>query len=306
MKIAIVFPGQGNQYPGMGKDWYDNMVVAKEFYSKLPKELVELSFYGTKDDIKKTENCQPITYAFNHMTYKTLNDWFSIPFDITAGDSLGEYNSLCIDDVYNFEKGLELVIERGKCMGKKQFDTPNLLIAFHKDKDISNLVKTMYDKGIKVYISGNKGKNLEKGTYITNIAGLSTHIKTARKELKKEGIKSLLWKETSAPFHTPLLKEAAEEYKKYLDNFEINKPSKTLSNFSGTYHKGKIQLPAQIVNPVQLTECFKEIYKVIGEDGLLLELGPGNSVSSKYPYPVKYKINIDKYEDIHKLENILY
>ncbi len=216
MKTAFMFPGQGSQYPGMGKELYDNYDVAKEVFNRVKKVLgndfVELIFYGSNEELTKTENAQPAIYAVSVAGLEVIRDKNLYKCDICFGHSLGEFSALYCANVFDFEYGLKLTRIRGEIMAKAKMGSMAAIIGLSEDK-LSEVLKKYNTLVIANY---NSREQLV-------ISGDIEELKNAVKELKGVA-KRVIELNVSGAFHSPLMEEASIEFSKHLKKDELSEP----------------------------------------------------------------------------------
>ncbi|MCX5749813.1 MAG: ACP S-malonyltransferase [Candidatus Saganbacteria bacterium] len=216
MSTAFVFPGQGSQKVGMGKDVYDNFDIAKNIFDLASKSLgfdiKELCFEGPEDRLKLTEIAQPAILTVSIATLKAFNRKPAV----AAGHSLGEYSALVCAGAIAFEDAVKIVNLRGKFMqeavplGKGAMSA---VIGLDREKVIE-CCKKASSSGIV------EAANFNCPGQIV-ISGESAAVEEAGRLLKEAGAKRVLPLAVSAPFHSSLMKSAADKLKAVLDNIEI-------------------------------------------------------------------------------------
>lgn len=267
MKTCGLFPGQGNQYIGMGKDLYKKSSLIRQIYNSAceitNKNLKTISFEGPKEEQRKTENLQIITFL-NSISLYLLSEK---KFEYMVGHSIGEYSALFCANAINLENSIRIIDKRAELMSKISFEKPSLAaILGNKKEDVEKLCKSCSIE-IALYNC--------PGNYV--IGGLPENIEKFTNFLKEKKIKSVAL-QVSGPFHTSIYREIALEFKEFLENFEYNQPDSIIfANFNEQpYTKENIinNLSMQIFNPVKFEQS---ILKVPCTN--FVEIGPGNSLS---------------------------
>ncbi len=304
MKNCFLFPGQGAQYPGMGKDLYEASQNVKDLFAKADKvtgrDLKALLFEGTAEDLKKTENTQVAITLINLAIRRYLED-LGITSSGAAGFSLGEFSAMVDTGILTEEQVLPLVIERGEIMAKVAATSPALAngtgmaaVIGMSSEDVEKTVAGRDD-----VFPANYNSPVQ-----TVVSGTAAGIEWAVTALKEAGARRVIPLKVSGPFHTPLLDEAKNAFGEYISSLDFNDPKKTLySNVTGgTVSSGEEarKLSAlQIVSPVK----WVDIQNSIVSDGFeaCIEVGPGKVLTGLWKniksditcYPTDKKEAID-------------
>lgn len=276
-KTAFLFPGQGSQKSGMGKDLYESSDIAKAIFDKadmcLDIDIKGLCFDGSDDELKKTENTQPAIFTVSMALWEMLKTKGAKGM-YCAGHSLGEFSAIVSAGYMSFEDAVKTVRKRGLIMAEADKEGKGAMSALlglapEKVKEICDsvdglVVPANYNSLIQVVISGEKDAVAKAG------------------ELAKEnGAKRVVPLNVSGPFHSPLMEEAAKEFEKVLDSVEIYDTSvKVISNVSAKEHSVdtiKKKLVEQIFSPVQWVESIQYLYS-FGINSFV-EVGPGQVLS---------------------------
>lgn len=215
---AFVFPGQGAQYVGMGKDLYENSAEAKAMFDKaneiLGFNITDLMFAGTDEDLKQTKVTQPAIFLHSVILAKVLGDKFQP--DVVAGHSLGEFSALVAAGAMSFEDGLRLVAQRAMAMQKACEKEPSTMAAILGLEDsvveevcagIDGVVPANYNCPGQLVISG-------------SIAGIDA----ACEQLTEKGAKRALKLSVSGAFHSPFMEPARAELAEAIEKTEIKSP----------------------------------------------------------------------------------
>ena len=276
MKYSIVFPGQGSQSIGMLSDLNQNFAVVNEVFQEASDATsVDLwkIIQEDQDALNLTENTQPIMLAAGYATYKILSDEMSLSPLSMAGHSLGEYTALVASNSMNFYDAVRLVMKRGELM---QSAVPNgtgsmAAILGLEDSLIIEKCDNASVKGVVEAVNFNS-----PGQVV--IAGQKEAVAYACELLKEAGAKRALILPVSVPSHCSLMKEAANEFKKSIENVEfrlsdVNVIHNVDADCSNTTEEIKSKLVEQLYNPVLWTSSVLKM-KELGIEKLL-EVGPG-------------------------------
>lgn len=306
MKRAFLFPGQGAQTIGMGKDIYEKYEEAKKIYDKASEisgvDIKKLCFEGPEEELNKTENTQ-IAILTTSLAILEVLKTYKIKADIEVGLSLGEYVALIDSGIISFEEGIKLIQKRGYYMGNL---LPNedfamaAVIGLDSEK-IEEICKKISEEE-KFVVPANYNCSTQ-----TVISGEANAITKATEQLKEAGARKVIPLKTSGPFHTIKLQKAKEAYEKELENITF-KPSKTkvIKNLDGTYYSEndnvKEILANHIISPVRFDKAI-ELMK--SEDVIeYVEIGPGKTLTGFVKKDNKeakvYNIN-----NLESLENYL-
>lgn len=309
LKTAFMFPGQGAQYPGMGKDIYEKYEEARNIYDKasniLQIDIKKLCFESSKEELSKTENTQ-IAIAVTSLAILEVLKKNKIQADICVGLSLGEYVALIYSGVLSLEDGLKLLKKRGNYMANL---TPNeefamaAVIGLDSNK-IEEVCKKLQNKGLFVSIA-NYNYSMQ-----TVISGNKEVVEEASICLKELGAKKIIPLNTSGPFHTKKLEKAKECYEKDLESIKFNKGDKiVIKNIDGKpYKEGdnvKEILAKHIISPVRFDKAIN--YMKENKIDTFIEIGPGKTLTGFVKKELK-DCNIkyfttDNLEELQKILN---
>lgn len=274
MKKAYVFPGQGAQFVGMGKDLYETSPLAKELFEKaneiLGFRITDLMFAGTDEDLRQTKVTQPAIFLHSVILAKTLGDDFKP--DMTAGHSLGEFSALVAAGALSFEDGLKLVYKRALAMQKACEMNPSTMAAVLglPDEKVEEVCASIDD----VVVPANYNC---PGQVV--ISGSNAGIEKACEKMKEAGAKRALPLKVGGAFHSPLMEPAREELSKAIESTTFSVPvCPVYQNVSTVAETNpdtiKANLVAQLTAPVKWTQSVQHMVA----DGAteFVELGPGS------------------------------
>lgn len=271
---AYVFPGQGAQFVGMGKDLYENNATAKEMFEKandiLGFRITDLMFAGTDEDLRQTKVTQPAIFLHSVILAKTLGDQFQP--DMTAGHSLGEFSALVAAGALSFEDGLVLVSKRAQAMQKACEATPSTMAA----------VLALPDEKVEEVCAGITDEVVVPANYNCPgqivISGSIPGIDQACEQLLAAGAKRALKLKVGGAFHSPLMEPARAELAEAIHATTFNKPvCPVYQNVNAQPQTDpeviKANLVAQLTAPVRWTQTVMNMI-ADGADSFT-EVGPG-------------------------------
>ena len=306
MKTAFLFPGQGAQSIGMGKDLYENYQEVRDIYENVHKitgvDIKKITFDGTEQELSKTQNTQIAVLTMSLAILKLLEKK-GINAEISAGLSLGEYTALIYSKCISVEDGVKLVKKRGEYMQNllPKGDWAMAAILGLEDEKVEEVCKKVVD-GFVVPVNYNT-----QGQVV--ISGEKTAVEQAEIIAKEMGAKKVRILKTSGPFHTKKLIEASNALRKNLEKININKfKTKVVKNINGDIYKDeeniKDILAEHMISPVKFSKCLETMLKM-GID-TFVEIGPGKTLSG-FVKRMKTEKEIKIYNicDVKSLENTL-
>lgn len=306
MKIGFLFPGQGAQSIGMGKDLYENYQEVRDIYENVHKitgvDIKKITFDGTEQELSKTQNTQIAVLTMSLAILKLLEKK-GINAEISVGLSLGEYTALIYSKCISFEDGVELVKKRGEYMQNllPEGDWAMAAILGLEDEKVEEICKKVVD-GFVVPVNYNT-----QGQVV--ISGEKTAVEQAEIIAKEMGAKKVRILKTSGPFHTKKLIEASNALRKDLEKININKfKTKVVKNINGDIYKDEENIKAilaeHMISPVKFSKCLETMLKM-GID-TFVEIGPGKTLSG-FVKRIKTEKEIKIYNicDVKSLENTL-
>lgn len=279
-KIAFIFPGQGSQYVGMGKDFNDTFPESKSVFDQanecLNMDLKNICFKGSEEELTKTENTQPAILATSIAIMKALENQ-GIDCDYTAGLSLGEYTALVKSNGIGFQDALKLVKIRGKLIQEAVPEGKGgmaAILGLRRDK-VLMAIEEIKDHNIVEVANYNSPEQIV-------ISGEKEGIKIACEKILELGAKKAIPLSVSAPFHSSLLKPAGEKLKEELDKITIFDLSKNfISNVDGKLVANKEEIKEKLVTQVSSSVLWQDSVELMINKGVdtFIEIGPGKSLT---------------------------
>ncbi len=276
---AFVFPGQGSQFVGMGKDLYDSNPLAKELFDKaddiLGFKITDIMFAGTDEQLTQTNVTQPAVFLHSVISALCLGDAFNP--DMVAGHSLGEFSALVASGALSFEDGLRLVAARANAMQKACEANPGTMAAIIglSDEVVEQICKEVSTED-SVVVPANYNC---PGQLV--ISGNVAAINAACEKLKEAGAKRALPLKVGGAFHSPLMQPAKDELQTAIENTAFNTPRCAVyQNVDGKAHVDaeeiKQNLIAQLTSSVRWTASVQAMIADGADD--FTECGPGKAL----------------------------
>ena len=310
MKTALIFPGQGSQYIGMGYDFYSKYDASRDIFNRcnlaIDRDLSELIFMGVENDLSKTQNSQPAIMTvsiaiFEALKYEKLlkNDMFAC----VAGHSLGEYSALVANGSLKFEESVKLLKVRSKAMQDSMpLGTGGMiaLIGFEEEA-ISNALVSAKKFG-EIFVANDNSK----GQVV--LSGEMNAIEYIASNSKDLNIKKAIKLPVSAPFHCRLINSAAEVMSKELTKYTFKPFNAPLySNVNAKVCNEK-EISELLIKQIVSIVKWREIVENMINDGIenFIEIGPGNVLTNLVKRISKEvtATSISKVEDFEKLDKL--
>ena len=307
-KVAFIFPGQGAQCVGMGKDFYDNFSVSREVFDEaneiLGMDIKKVCFEGPDEELVKTENTQPAILTTSIAMVKALKEK-GIDCDYTAGLSLGEYSALVEANALEFREALPLVKKRGKYMqevvpiGKGKMAA---ILGLEKEK-VLEAINNVSDCGIVEIANYNSPGQIV-------ISGETEAVEQAALKAKELGAKKVVFLPVSAPFHSSLLKPAGDKLSQDLSNVKINDLKKiVVKNVDAKLLLDKDEVKPSLVRQVSNSVLWCDSVNTMLDNGVdtFIEIGPGKSLTGFVKRTVKsnnVEVNLFSLNNIKDFEKV--
>ena len=276
MKHAYVFPGQGSQFPGMGKDHYENSAFAKKLFEQanelLGFRISEIMFNGTENDLKQTNVTQPAVFLHYIIAYKTIE---SASPDMVAGHSLGEFTALVANGTLSFDDALFLVSVRAKAMQKACELVPSTMAAVLNlaDEKVESVCAEVQKETGEVVVPANYNC---PGQLV--ISGSVKGIDLACERMKAAGAKRTMVLPVGGAFHSPLMLPAKEELESAIDAIKFHTPTCAVyQNYVAKSVRDKEEIKQnlidQLTGPVRWTQSIQSM--IADGASKFTESGPG-------------------------------
>lgn len=276
-KIGVVFPGQGSQYVGMGKELYDRFAYVRAMFDSADKAidfgLTKLCFEGPEDDLRKTFNTQPAILLVSSAVWAVLNKEMAVAPHLLAGHSLGEYTALLASGALSLEDAVRLTRKRGLLMEQACPAGVGGMVA------LMGPVRDKVEEACRAVSNGDyvaSPANLNSPDQLV-LSGDANALKEVVERLKGEGYKKAIFLNVSGPFHSPLMRPAAEKLKEELNAVTLAPMSvPVVANVDAAPNndvaKVKELLYRQMFSPVQWESTIRNM--VASGIELFLEVGP--------------------------------
>ena len=308
MKIGYIFPGQGTQSVGMGKDIYEKYEEARNIYEKVDKALGEsieaITYNSSEEELNQTKNTQIAIYTMSLAILEILNK-YGIKPEALAGLSLGEYTALTCANCISIEDGARIVRKRGTLMQDLAPKGDWLMAAIigledEKVEEACKMVKKGFVRAVNYNCPGQVVASGEKEAVLE-----------CMEIAKNLGARKVVELKTSGPFHTEKLKEASIELRKELEKIKFNNCDITvIKNLDGmpyTNNDNMVDILANhVINPVRFRKSLETMLDM-GID-TFIEIGPGKTLSGfvrKVSKEKNAEVNILNIENVETLENVL-
>lgn len=301
-KVAVVFPGQGSQYEGMGKDIINSDLEIGNIYKKLDsivgKDVAKIILDAKKEDLSKTRYAQLAIFLNSVLLYKEFMSRCNEHIEVVSstGLSLGEYSALCSGEVFDIETGIRLINERGQIMENGAAGKGGMVAVMKSDLEtVSNMILEVKEK--------NEGVidicNLNSPAQIV-VGGEFNLLKKFKEKCLENKIKRVIDLDVEGPFHTDILKESSTEFGKFLTNIKYKMPIyKIYSNYDASEYQEVVEFSSKLQKQMYSPVYFEKIIRKMLEDGVndFIEIGPGKTLNG-------FIKKIDRRANIYNIQNI--
>ncbi|MBO9657362.1 ACP S-malonyltransferase [Terrimonas sp. NA20] len=276
MKHAYVFPGQGSQFPGMGKEHYDNSAFAKKLFEQsnevLGFRISDIMFGGTEEDLKQTNVTQPAVFLHSIIAFRSIDG--ARP-EMVAGHSLGEFSALVANGTLSFDSALQLVAIRAKAMQQACEANPSTMAAVLAlaDEKVEAICKEVQDETGEIVVPANYNC---PGQLV--ISGTIKGVEIACERMKAAGAKRALVLPVGGAFHSPLMEPAKKELKAAIESTNFHTPTCAVYQnvvAKAVFDKEEIKqnLIDQLTGPVRWTQSVQAM--IADGASIFTEAGPG-------------------------------
>lgn len=305
-KYAILFPGQGAQYVGMGKDFYENCDVARKIYDKADEilgfKLTELCFNGPAEELELTKNAQPAIFVTSYAILKSIADKYpDLAPSAVCGLSLGEFSALSVAGSIEFDTAVSLVRKRGLWMHESGTQNPGSMCSII-GLNVSGCEEVALQSGVQLANYNSPEQIVLSGS----VDGIAKSIELAN----EKGAKKAIQLKVSGAFHSSLMSNAEEKMREELKSVKISSPSvRFVPNVTAEYADDPEEIRTYLAEQVTNSVRWFQTIEMLVEDGYrkCVEVGPGK-VLKGLARRINSDLdvtNVDKVSDLDKVHNII-
>jgi [acyl-carrier-protein] S-malonyltransferase len=294
MKHAYIFPGQGSQFPGMGKEHYTNNAFAKKLFEQaneiLGFRISDVMFEGTEEELKQTNVTQPAVFIHSVIAFKSID---GVRPDMVAGHSLGEISALVANGVLRFEDGLNIVAIRAAAMQKACELTPSAMSAILalQDAQVEEILNQVQQESGEVVVPANYNS---PGQLV--ISGSVKGIELANERLKSAGARRAIMLQVSGAFHSPFMEPAREELKTVIEQTTFYTPNAAIyQNMVAKAVVSKDEIKKNLIDQLTGAVRWSQSVQAMITDGAsrFTEVGPGR-VLQGLVHKINKEVTVDK------------
>jgi [acyl-carrier-protein] S-malonyltransferase len=297
MRLGLLFPGQGSQFVGMGKDFYENSSLAKEMF-EIASDAIKIDFkklmFEENELLNKTEYTQPAILLYSAIAYKLFEKNRDFTYNFSLGHSLGEFSALYSAGAIELADAIKLVHERGKLMNEAFKDTPgSMMVVLGLDDEV--VEEVCKNSGLKVYPA-----NYNSDGQLV-IAGFREDLVKLEPLLKEKGAKRVMLLNMSVASHCPLLESAVKPLRELLEEYLKDEFKSVVSNVTAKKYNTKKEalelLPIQLTKPVlykQSIKNYEDEADFFIEFGGKVLMGINRKITKKKTYPVTDMKSLEK------------
>ncbi len=278
-KLALIFPGQGSQKRGMGKELCTHFPVASRIFEEasdiLDLDMKKLCFETSASELTKTENAQPAILTLSVAKYRVYHQEIGITPSFSAGHSLGEYSALVCSGSIRFRDAVKIVRKRGELMSRS-LNGKMAAVSGLEAEEVKKTCRNITDKGTTVVAA-----NFNSSKQIV-ISGINEGVIKASEELSLKG-GAITPLRVSAAFHSPLMHEAADEFREEISKYEFSFPGwAVISNCTSRAYRNSREIPQKLVEQITSPVLWHQSVNFMINAGVntFLELGPGSTLNN--------------------------